>query len=396
MSKTPQTSHLPKDLTRKQISRAERDARNTRLLLLAVGGAVLVSLLVIGFAALRDAVFLPNEPVIIVGEQSILTREFQQRVRLERFQLINLYSQYQQFGLQDNADQIAAELQSASSIGSQVINTLIEEALFRQAAPELGVTVAADEVQKTIEESFDYFRVPPTPVPTRTPLPTPTTSPTSTLTPQPTFTPQPTATPVTAEGFQSMYQEQLRVMAGLGLSEADYRRLVETQLIAQQVRDVLGRDVVTMTEQALFQYIGAGAQADIDAVQQAIGEGDFDGVYQQVLSQTFPITSLIASVSSYTPREDLIEQASFGQRFADAVFSTPISGTFGVITSTSGSFYFVGRVLNREVRELAPDALERRRSAAVRDWLNARNTEPNVRVLTWEDRVPVDPALTSR
>ncbi len=396
MSKNPQAPHLPKDLTRKQVSRAEREARNTRLLLLAVGGAVLVSLLVIGYAVLRDAVFLPNEPVIIVGEQSILTREFQQRVRLQRFQLINLYGQYQQFGLQDNADQIAAELQSATSIGSQVINTLIEEALFRQAALELGVTVTDDEVLKTIEESFDYFRVPPTPVPTRTPLPTPTTSPTSTVTPQPTFTPQPTATPVTAEGFQSMYQEQLSVMAGLGLSEAEYRRLVETQLIAQQVRDILGRDVVTLTEQALFQYIGAGTQADIDAVQQAIGTANFDGVYQQVLSQTFPITSLIASVSPYTPREDLIEQASFGQRFADAVFSTPISGTFGVITNTSGSFYFVGRVLNREVRELAPDALERRRSAAIRDWLNERNTEPNVRVLTWEDRVPVDPALTSQ
>lgn len=394
MSKNPQASHLPKELTRKQVSRAEREARSTRLLLLAVGGAVLVALLVIGFAVLRDAVFLPNEPVIIVGEQPILTREFQQRVRLERFQLINLYGQYLQFGLQDNADQIAAELQAPISIGSQVIDTLIEEALFRQAASELGVSVTADEVQKTIEESFDYFRVPPTPVPTRTPLPTPTTSPTSTVTPQPTFTPQPTATPVTAEGFQSMYQEQLSVMAGLGLNEADYRRLVETQLIAQQVREILGRDVVTMTEQALFQYIGAGAQTDIDAVQQAIGQQDFDSVYQQVLSQTFPVTSVIASVSPYTPREDLLEQASFGQRFADAVFSTPISGTFGVITNTSGSFYFVGRVLNREVRELEPDALERRRSAAIRDWLNARNAEPNVRVLTWEDRVPADPTLT--
>ncbi len=367
--------------------------RNTRLLLLAVGGAVLLSVLPIGFGLLRETVLLPSEPVAIVGNQPILTREFQQRVRLERFQLIQQYDLFQSLGLQDNADQALQQLSDLRGIGSRVISTLVDEALYRQAAPELGVSVTDDEVTRMIEEGFGYFRVPPTPAPTRTLAPTPTPGAESSETPVPTVTPRPTATPVTEAGFRTLYQQRLNELAGLAFSEADYRRLFETQLVAQRVQDILLSQVVTLTEQAQFQYIRASTQEDIDRVQQAIEQDGFDSIYGQVLSQTFTISAAVAIEFQFTPKEDLAESPQFGAAFADAVFAAPISSTFGVITSTGGSVYYVGRVLQREVRELSPDALNRRQSAVIQDWLNQRRQLLDVQVLTWEDRVPADPSV---
>jgi len=397
MTKNPRAPQLPRELSRKHISRAQRDARNTRLLVLSVGGALLVAFLLIIFGLLRDSVFLPNEPVAIVGDQQILTREFQQRVRLDRLQLIRQYDFYSGLGLSDTAGQFVQQLSDAVGIGSQTLNTLIDEALYRQAAPELGVIVTAEEVQRAIEEAFDYYREPRTPTPTRTPLPTSTPPPDATATPEatpaPTVTPQPTATPVTAEGFQSLYQAQLSDFSNIGMSEADFRRLFETQLIVERVQDIVMRDVVTITDQVEFQYIRADTLPDVEAVQQAVVGDGFEVVYGQVVSQTFTLTNVVASEIPFAPRSDLEDSTLFGLAFADAAFSTPISDTFGVISNTAGTAFYIGRVLNREVRELSPDALSRRQSAEIQDWLAARREQVGVQVLIWADRVPTDPVL---
>ena len=53
--------------------------------------------------------------------------------------------------------------------------------------------------------------------------------------------------------------------------------------------------------------------------------------------------------------------------------------------------YFLGRVLDRAVRELDSAAYERAQSKAFQDWLTQKRTELKVEVLTWDDRVPADP-----
>ena len=356
-----------------------------------MGAAVALAVLSILFGVLRESVFLPNEPVARVGDQTILTREFQQRVRLARLRLINEMNFYQNLGLQEQAGQALQQLDDPQGLGSEVINTLVNEAIYRQAAPSLGVSVPDDEVQQAIEEEFDYRRVPPTPVPTRAPAPTPTASAAITVTPQPTLTPAPTATPVTLEGFQQMYQQALGDLGQLGFSEADYRSFKKNQLIAGKVQAVVVRDVMTMTEQVQFQYIFATAQEDIDVVQAAMAADGFDKVYGQVLSSTFVITNVNAGDVPFVSKVDLSEATQFGPRFAEAVFTAPISGTFGVITDTGGSLYFLGRVLDRAVRELDAGAYERAQSKAFQDWLTQKRTELKVEVLTWDDRVPADP-----
>lgn len=395
MSKRPQASPLPKELSRKHISRAQRDAQRTRILLFAVGGAVVVAILLIAFGFVRETVITPNEPVAIVGNEQILTRQFQQRVRLNRYQLLQQYSLLQSFGSNDSAAQVLQQLNDSISLGSQAINALVNEAIYRQTAPSLGVAVTQDEVDKLIEEGFGYYRNPPTPAPTSTPRPTPTVPPDATPTPNATATatatPRPTSTPITAEGFQSLYQARLSELAGFGFNEADFRRLFEMQLISERVQDIIVSDVPTMTEQATFQFIRALSQSDIEAVQQAIAEEGFDAVYAQALSQTLPISNVLGSELPFLPKEDLIESPAFGAAVADAVFTTPISDTLAIVTDPTGVYFYVGRVLAREVRELAPDALQRRQAAAIEDWLTRQREQLNAQVLTWEDRVPNDP-----
>ncbi|HET7087101.1 MAG TPA: SurA N-terminal domain-containing protein [Anaerolineae bacterium] len=395
MSKRPQASPLPKELSRKHISRAQRDAQRTRILLFAVGGAVVVAILLIAFGFVRETFITPNEPVAIVGNEQILTRQFQQRVRLNRYQLLQQYSLLQSFGSNDSAAQVLQQLNDSISLGSQAINALVNEAIYRQAAPSLGVAVTQDEVDKLIEEGFGYYRNPPTPAPTSTPRPTPTVPPDATPTPNATATatatPRPTSTPITAEGFQSLYQARLSELAGFGFNEADFRRLFEMQLISERVQDIIVSDVPTMTEQATFQFIRALSQSDIEAVQQAIAEEGFDAVYAQALSQTLPISNVLGSELPFLPKEDLIESPAFGAAVADAVFTTPISDMLAIVTDPAGVYFYVGRVPAREVRELAPDALERRQAAAIEDWLTRQREQLNAQVLTWEDRVPNDP-----
>ena len=403
MSKHPPSSPVPRELSRKHISRAQRDAQRTRILLFAVGGAVAVAILLIVFGFVRETLIAPNEPVAIVGNEQILTRQFQQRVRLNRYQLLQQYNLLQSFGSNDSAAQVLQQLNDSISLGSQAINALVNEAIFRQAAPGLGVAVAQDEVQKLIEEGFGYFRNPPTPAPTataapsQTPPPTPTIPPDATATPAlratatATVTPRPTSTPISAEGFQSLYQARLSELTGLGFNEADFRRLFEMQLISERVQEIIVSAVPTITEQATFQFIRALSQSDIEAVQQAIADEGFDAVYAQALSQTLPISNVLGAELPFLPKDDLIESPTFGASVADAVFTTPISDTFAIVTDPTGTYFYVGRVLTREVRELAPDALERRQAAAIEDWLTRQREQLKVQVLTWEDRVPNDP-----
>lgn len=392
MSKKTHAPQVPKELTRKHVARAERDARATRYLMLGTGGAVALAVLLILFGVLRLSVLLPNEPVARVGDQTISTREFQQRVRLERMSLIQQLDFYQSVGLSDNVTQISQQLNDQQGLGSQVINTLVNEAIFRTVAPSLDVIVSADDVQKTLEEGFNYFRVTPTPAPTLPPAPTPTASATVTVTPQPTLTPAPTPTPVTAEGFQQLYSKQLNTMSQLGFGEADYRHFVESQLIADRVQKVVTRQVLTMTEQVQFRYIVASQPQDMAVVKSAVDTQGFDKVYGQVLSQTFVITSASASETPLVTRDDISNTSQFGPDFANAAFTAPISGTFGVITNTGGSIYYMGKVLDRGVRELSSSAYQRAQNAALQKWLADQRAALKVEVLTWEDRVPADPS----
>jgi hypothetical protein len=392
MSKTPSSRNvqIPKELTRKHLSRMEREARQSRIVLLVVGGVVALMALIVGFGLLRENVLILNEPVANVNGEEISTRDFQLRVKLTRLTLEQRIQQATAAGDQQSAQQYQSQLDDTAGLGAQVLSSMVDELLLKQAAPEFGVTVTPDEVQISLEQDLGYLRNPPTPAPTRTPAPTPTVTEPITQTPTPTITPFPTATPITKEGFDQLYKDQLGVLSSIGMTDQDYRKIVELRLIGQKVDAAIASTVPTTTEQIKFKYIRIEPTNAVPTVTASINADGFDKVYQSVLSNTYPITTVIASETfDWVPQDEISATTEFGPTIAETLFSTQISQTALFDSNAAGTAGYAIFVQDKGVEPISPSFMSGRIQQAQQAWLEARRNPAFF--LTWQDRVPTKP-----
>ncbi len=243
MAKRPPVATAASSLTRKQLSRAKREARITRLVLV---GTAIIALAVIGIVAygiINEEVILPNRPVATVNGETITVQEFQDRVRFEYY----IYS-IQPFAFQP-FDPLS------------VLDQMVDEIVIRQKAEEMGIEVtdaeALEETQLLV--GYDAGEPEPTATPfptletsdatptatstwvvTPTPSPFPTLEPgvTPTLTPRPTQTPSesptptltstpgPTATPLTEEAYNERFSQFIETGAtSIGLTPERMREI---------------------------------------------------------------------------------------------------------------------------------------------------------------------------
>ena len=247
-------------LHKKHVARLQREQQQGRIILYTFFGILAAVVLLLIYGWLDIKFFQANRPVAKVGDAEILVKDFEPRVRLQRQQLLsqyNLYSQYQQFGMDVTAQlqQIQSSLDSPVTVGQTVLDQMVNEELIRQEAAKRGITVDEAELNEAVQAAFNYFPdgtpVPsPTPtqvtlpdapaeafaVVTKTPPPTATLEPTATpesaatatATPAlptptvgPTSTPEPTATPYTLEGFQGDLENSNQRMVKLGFTAGD-------------------------------------------------------------------------------------------------------------------------------------------------------------------------------
>lgn len=189
--------------TKKHLARMERERIQRRYLVI---GALIVGLAVfvlVGFGILQQMVLQPRQPVATVGDETITSRDFSQRVRYQRRQLVqqylNTYQTMQLFGGGDqntqaffvqNLRQIEFQLDPVT-LGQQVLNTMVEDVLIRQEAAKRNISLSEEEVDKALQEAFGYYPEGEAPTPT----PPPTTAPTSTLSPMQLALVPPTPTP---------------------------------------------------------------------------------------------------------------------------------------------------------------------------------------------------------
>jgi hypothetical protein len=205
------------------MARLERERRQSNIIRgIAIGG-ILIVVLLLGYGYLKLNVLQLREPVAEVNGVTITTGEWQERVQLQRVNLLNLYQTYQfyqqSFGMDTSQQlqQIQLTLQSPEILGQDVLDQMVGEILIRQEAEKRGISVSADKVEAAIQQSYGFFpNGTPTPsiTPTEFSLPTlsaaqltiypATATPTEVLTstPAPTNTPDkavtPTATSTTA------------------------------------------------------------------------------------------------------------------------------------------------------------------------------------------------------
>jgi len=207
-------------LHKKHVARLQRENQQSRIILFAFIGILIavVALLVYGYLDIKY--FQIQRPVAKIGNTKIIVKQFEARVRLQRQQLIDRYSQlssqydqYQQFSktfgmdltqqlqqISNQAQQIKSTLDTPETLGQSVLDQMIKEEIIRQEASKRGIKVDQPELQESIQSAFQYF---PNGSPTPSVTPTQFTMPEApaeaftivTKTPIPSPTPEITATP---------------------------------------------------------------------------------------------------------------------------------------------------------------------------------------------------------
>jgi|GEM_PF-2630257 len=393
MSKNKSTSkvQVPNEPTRKQLSRTERDARQRRRINLAVGGVLLLVAVIIVGGFLYENISVQvrlSQPVANVNGELISTTDFQSRVKLVRAQLnqqANFYAN--QLNDTQTAQQIQSQLDNPVALGEQVINGMVDELLLKQAAAGYGVSVTQDEIEQAVEERGGYQRNPPTPAPTRVPLPTPTASAAVTQTATPLPTPLPTSTPISKESAAQFYQDYLKA---IGITDAEYRKYVEMNLLSDKVRTAIGTTVPTTTEQIKFQYIRSDAAA-VPTVTAAIQQDGFASVYAAIVSNTVPYSSSVVAqaIDNWVPLKAISSTTEWGPVIAQALFATPISQTTGFISNTTNTAAYIGLITAKGIEPLNSSFLQPEQDSAIEAWLQQRRNPAFI--LTWDDRVPTKP-----
>lgn len=195
--------------TKKHLAREQREAKQTRLLII---GTIAIGVVILGlviYGSIMQFIVRPNITVAQVGETEIDVREFESRVKYTRVQMLNqayqYFTYYQQFGqfgqsFLETAQQIVTEMLDPTALGRDVLDGMVDNIIIREEAAARGITASEEEIDEAIQAAFGFFpNGTPTPTTTATIQSTPTYSETMlslvTLTSTPTETGTPTETP---------------------------------------------------------------------------------------------------------------------------------------------------------------------------------------------------------
>lgn len=367
----------PKELTRRRLSRVERDQRMQRFL---VWGVVTVGVLIVGvlgYGLFVENVLKVREPIAIVGGTPISVAEFQARTRLMRLSVrqqleylsawqqtldpndpdTTTYLQHIQSQIRSLEDQLAPE--SALNLADEVVSQLIQEELVRQECARRGITVPQDEVQRRLELNFGYDRNPATPVPEPTVV-SPLTF-TLVLTPEPTPTPYPTSTPVSEEEFRRRLNDTLRQIKA---SEHMLRSWIEASLLTEKLQEQMMAEVPTTADQVKLRFLSVVTEtlASDLVVRLEAGE-DFEALADELEASGSGSSSEI----DWSTKENV--ELILGAEIAEAVFDMTVGERTRPLPNVDGTRYLIIEVLGHEVRELDEATRQQLGSRAFQAWL---------------------------
>lgn len=412
--------------------RSQRESEVNRLVLIL--SAVILGLiaLILGVALLIDGVIIPNQAVAQVGGQSITTREFQARVRFERWRLGQQVAQIAQVAPSLLTNPQAQpyygwyqDLQFSTSMGQRVLDEMVDTKLIAQYAAANGITVSDTEID---EEMFKYFGFEANPVtPTITPSPTITLTPLVSATPSPTPTITPTATPLAITNTPTVeptmtpspfptglptntpelatrraeYDENSKnyydtAAKAVGISQADMRQIFIEQALRVKVRKAIGGEPPKEEEQANVRTILVTTREEADDVLKALQTGaSFADLARSVSKDAS--TGSQGGELGWDGKGQRTE--TYGTDFEDAVWNAKAGDVVGPIVvdgvknPTAQPGFHVLQVLAKEVRPLTPEQAESRIDKAFEDWLKTERETKVQRSNEWIDRVPDDPTL---
>ena len=424
----PKESPTPKVVTKKHIARLERERRQSNIIRAIAIGGILIVVLLLGYGYLKLNVLQLREPIAKVNGVTITTSQWQERVQLQRVNLLNLYNTYQfyqqNFGMDSTQQlqQIQLTLQSPEILGKEVLDQMVDDILIRQEAEKRGISVSAEEVEAAIQEAYSFFpngtstptitptefslptlsseqltiypaTATPTDVLTSTPAPTDTpdnaVTPTATSTtapPTPTFvpvSPTATATPFTLEGFKTQFAESMDNFKSSGVTEATIRSAYENQLLHEKLLDVITADTPRTEEQVWARHILVADKGKAATVMALLNHGsDFGKLAQEFSTDT----------GSGAKGGDLgwFGKGAMVAEFENAAFSMKVGEISEPIQSQFG--YHIIQVLGHDNIPLNASQYEEKRQTAFTEWLTKTRDAADITIFdVWKERVPTAP-----
>lgn len=429
----PKNSNI---INKKHVAHAEVVRRQSLAIQYAALAIIIVVVGLVAYGILTTTVLLPYRAVASVNGDNIQMREFQGRVRLQRIQLINNFSQYYQFAQMFGAEdpfsepnfggylqELAMQLQQPQVVGQQVLDALVDERLIRQEAKKLGIKPSTEEIDAYIQQQFGFYAngtptpapsatsfvlpalnptqlalvtITPTPgpateVPTATPdlTSTPTSVPTATATATtgPTTTPLPTATPYTLEGFETSYADTLKNLnENTELSADDYRFFFETLYLREKLLEEVTKDVQPSEEQIWAQHILVESEELANEVLARFAAGEdwskLAAEYSKDESnaQNGGDLGWFGSDVGFVPE---FKEAVFALQQAE--ISAPVQTQFG---------WHIIRVLGREQRPVDEERYKALKESAFSTWLEGIRAAADIKTYDiWMEYVPTEPEL---
>jgi len=390
-------------LTRKQVSRREKERRQ-RLNLIGVAVAIgCLILVILGLGVYQELVGKPAAPVAKVNGVPLSTNIYQKRVRLERMMLdANMEMMRTQRSLYDpEVDtfmlSIIDQQISQLSVQRDLLNTesfvdeLIQEELIRQAAQEAGVSVSPQEIDRKIEQEFGYSQEEPTPVPspstdtitstaeiTPTEVPSPSTD---TITSTAEITPTEVPTPMTRARFEELYGDFLtNLKNGTGLTEAEYTDVAEVTLLRGKMEEYVGQQVPTSEPQIRVRHILLDTEEEAQTVLQRLEDGeDFAALATEVSTDT--LSAELGGDLGWIPK------GKMDTAFDEVAFNLPV-GEISDVVETPRGFHIILVEDSDDDRELDPEILDQRRRDAFQVWLVDLEAEAEIERSWSADKVP--------
>jgi parvulin-like peptidyl-prolyl isomerase len=387
-------------LTRKQMARGKRARREQRMIIIGLTVVSVVVVVVLGLGLYHEYVAKPASPVAVVNGVPIRTDTYQKMVRYQRFLILNyianLQAQKAQLDPTDESSQFLAQYLQQSideaqsqmiTVDMQVLDGLIDEELIRQEAAKNGLSVTEQEVNDAIrrevargagfvtasdatataaaavEATATAAFFTPTPLPTATPTLTVTAA-VSPTTSTPTVLPTalPTTHVMTEGEFLERYKEMVDTLhQEAGLSEADYRRTIEADLLYSKLQELFASRVPMTEEQVHARHILVGTEEEAQTVLARLEAGeDFVSLAQEL--STDESTREDGGDLGWFPRGVMVPE------FEEAAFALQ-PGKASDIVQTSFGYHIILVEERDSDRELEPSLLERRRASALSDWL---------------------------
>jgi len=414
----------------KFVAQKEKEDLQKRTIIISTIVVLVAVFSLVAYGVLDKYVLKPKTPIVQLDSRNVNVVEFEQRVRYQRFQIINQTYQLIEFvqSLGGTPDIFAyfeqqiilatTQLSQPLLIGEEVIQTISDDLIILAEAEKMGIEVDEAQIDQEIRSVFGYFpEGTPTPIPINEPLPTSTmTSLQMTLVPPtdspevdqeenqstlPTNTPQieeapegepdPTATPLlipteyTLDLYEVNYQNYMDVLTNEEIKEQTFRDMVGMYLVRKELMNILSADITQTQEQIWVRHILVEDELTALEVTDKLADG-----------QDFVV--LAAEYSSDETNKDnggdlgWFALGMMVQPFEEAAFALEVGEISDPVQTDFG--WHILQALGKEQMPIDEAALENLRNQAFSEWMIEKRLEYEVEINEdWISFVPSEPVL---